>query len=92
MKKRFQWEVRPAALQENTVVGEKYRFTVLEAGLTTTEFAGYCEWKNEDETTGCGLRYSEFVAMNIYEIQQLKARIKELEEKINKTEEHNHVT
>ena len=74
------------------LVAQDVKDAVLEAGLTTTEFAGYCEWKNEDETTGCGLRYSEFVAMNIYEIQQLKARIKELEEKINKTEEHNHVT
>lgn len=39
MKKRFQWEVRPNALPENTVVGEKYRFTVLESGLIRMEYA-----------------------------------------------------
>ncbi len=74
------------------LVAQDVKDAVLEAGLTTTEFAGYCEWENEDKTIGCGLRYSEFVAMNIYEIQQLKARIKELEEKIKLTEENNHVT
>ena len=74
------------------LVAQDVKDAVLEAGLTTTEFAGYCEWENEDKTIGCGLRYSEFVAMNIYEIQQLKARIKELEEKIKITEENNHVT
>jgi len=61
-------------------------------GLTTKEFAGYCEWENEDKTIGCGLRYSEFVAMNIYEIQKLKARVTELEAQINKTEENNNET
>ena len=59
----------------------------IRAGITTKEFAGYCEWENEDKTIGCGLRYSEFVAMNIHEIQKLKARVKELEAIINKTEE-----
>jgi len=65
---------------------------VLAQGLTTKEFAGYCEWTNDDDTVGCGLRYSEFVAMNIYEIQKLKARVTELEAQINKTEENNNET
>ena len=65
---------------------------VLAVGLTTKEFAGYCEWEKDDKTIGCGLRYSEFVAMNIYEIQKLKARVKELEEKLNISEENNHET
>ena len=69
------------------LVAQDVKDAVLAEGLTTKEFAGYCEWTNDDKTTGCGLRYSEFVAMNIHEIQKLKARIKELEAKINKTEE-----
>ena len=68
------------------LVAQDVKDAVLAEGLTTKEFAGYCEWTNDDKTTGCGLRYSEFVAMNIHEIQKLKARIKELEAKINKTE------
>ena len=53
------------------------------AGLTTQDFAGYCEWEKEDGTTGCGLRYSEFIAMCINEIQKLKKRIDELEAQQN---------
>ena len=69
------------------LVAQDVKESVLAVGLTTKEFAGYCEWENEDKTVGCGLRYSEFVAMNIYEIQRLKARVKELEKKLNITEE-----
>lgn len=71
------------------LVAQDVKDAVLAEGITTKEFAGYCEWENEDKTIGCGLRYSEFVAMNIYEIQRLKARITELEAIINKTEETN---
>ena len=40
MKKnaRFQWPVRPAALPENTVAGNNYRFTVLLPGLLRLEY------------------------------------------------------
>ena len=71
------------------LVAQDVKDAVLSVGLTTKEFAGYCEWENEDKSLGCGLRYSEFVAMNIFEIQKLKARVKELEEKLNNTEETN---
>lgn len=74
------------------LVAQDVKDAVLAVGLTTKEFAGYCEWEKEDKTIGCGLRYSEFVAMNIYEIQKLKARVKELEEKLNISEENNHET
>lgn len=74
------------------LVAQDVKDAILDVGLTTKEFAGYCEWKNEDESIGCGLRYSEFVAINIYEIQKLKARVKELEEKLKITEETNNET
>ena len=37
-KKRFCWPVRPAALQENTVQGDYYRFTVLTSRLIRMEY------------------------------------------------------
>ena len=74
------------------LVAQDVKDAVLAQGLTTKEFAGYCEWENEDKTIGCGLRYSEFVAMNIHEIQKLKALAKELQEKITYLEENNHET
>ena len=71
------------------LVAQDVKDAVLAVGLTTKEFAGYCEWEKDDKSLGCGLRYSEFVAMNIYEIQKLKARVKGLEEKLKNTEETN---
>ena len=52
------------------------------AKIDPSEFAGYCEWANEDGSTGCGLRYGEFIALNIDQIQKLKTRVAELENKI----------
>lgn len=51
-------------------------------GISTKDFAGYCEWQNPDGSIECGLRYGEFVAINTYEIQQLKKQVKELKTQI----------
>ena len=53
--------------------------------IDTQNFAGYCEWPLEDQTT-CGLRYIEFIALNVNQIQKLKKRITELEERLAKLE------
>lgn len=57
------------------------------ANLTTTDFAGYVKTKELNSDTGeetefCCLRYEEFVALNTYQIQKLKARVAELEAKL----------
>lgn len=49
-----------------------------ESGVSTTDFAAYCEEK-EDGKIVRSLRYTEFIALNTYEIQCLKARVAELE-------------
>lgn len=74
------------------LVAQDVKDAVLAQGITTKDFAGYCEWENEDKTIGCGLRYSEFVAMNIHEIQKLKALVKELQEKISYLEDNYYET
>ncbi|MBE6624380.1 MAG: tail fiber domain-containing protein [Ruminococcaceae bacterium] len=74
------------------LVAQDVKDAVIAAGITTKDFAGYCEWENDDKTIGCGLRYGEFVAMNIHQIQILKARISELEEKLNTLEEQRNET
>ena len=63
------------------LIAQNVKKAVEDAGLTTQDFAAYCEWKNDDGSIGCGLRYSEFIAMCIYEIQKLKKRVAELENK-----------
>ena len=68
--------------------GSQYiRQNLLEAGLTTKDFAGYIEWDNKDGTKGYGLRYEEFIALNTWQIQKLKSRTQKLENKILLLEE-----
>jgi hypothetical protein len=58
-----------------------------EAGLTTQEFAAYCEWPMDSTTeTSCGLRYSEFIALNTDQIQKLKKRVADQEARITELE------
>ena len=59
-------------------VGEALRKT----HIPTSDFAGYLEYEKEDGTKGYGLRYGEFIALNINEIQKLKPRVSSLEETI----------
>jgi hypothetical protein len=68
------------------LIAQDVKDAVENAGLTTKDFAAYCEWENEDGGTGCGLRYSEFVSLCIDQIQKLKKRVEELEEKLNNTQ------
>lgn len=56
------------------------------AGLTRQDFAGLCILNEGAEDERWGLRYGEFVALNTYEIQKLKARVAELEAKLENKE------
>lgn len=47
--------------------------------IPDSELAAYCEWTMEDGSTGCGLRYEEFIGILIYQVQELKKRVKTLE-------------
>ena len=65
------------------LIAQDVKATLEKFNVSTTDFAAYCSWKTEDGTETCGLRYEEFISMNIYEIQKLKARVAELENQIN---------
>jgi hypothetical protein len=52
------------------------------AGVDSTEFAGFVKAVDHDGNDIYMLRYDEFVALNTRQIQLLKARVAELEEKI----------
>lgn len=75
------------------MIAQDVKDAVLAAGLTAQDFAAYCERPvyalDEEgnptaEVTGytCALRYDEFIALNIWQIQKLKARVAELEAKL----------
>lgn len=51
-------------------------------GISSTDFAGFTKSENKkDGTVSYGLRYEEFIALCIDQIQKLKKRVEELEEK-----------
>lgn len=53
------------------------------ADLDTSEFGGLVIKQNADNTEDWYLRYGEFIALNTLQIQKLKARVAELERKID---------
>lgn len=61
-------------------IAQDVEAAILEAGLTTQDFAGYVYDIDRDKRS---LRYSEFIALNTYEIQKLKKRVAELEAQLN---------
>ena len=64
------------------LIAQDVKESIENAGLTTQDFAAYCEWENSDGSLGCGLRYGEFISLCIDQIQKLKKRVEELEEKL----------
>ena len=64
-------------------ISQDVRDALSESGIPTTDFAGYIAYDKEDGTKGYGLRYSEFIALNTFEIQKLKKRVAELEAKLD---------
>lgn len=68
------------------LIAQDVKAAVELAGLTTQDFAGYCEWEQEDGTIGCGLRYGEFIALCVDQVQKLKQRVTEQDEKIKDLE------
>ena len=56
------------------------------AEISSSDFAGYIVFDKEDGSKGYGLRYGEFIALNTHEIQQLKKRVIELENKLKTLE------
>jgi hypothetical protein len=58
------------------------------AGLTEKEFAGVYTFTEDDGSDWLHLRRDEFVSLNTWQIQKLKPRVTQLEEKIILLEQH----
>ena len=59
---------------------------ITKAGLTTQDFAGLCIYGKDTEEELWTLRYEEFIALNTHQIQLLKPRMTEAENKIQTLE------
>ena len=69
-------------------VAQEVRDATLKVGLSTKDFAAYCEWEEgegDNKTLTCGLRYGEFIALCVDQIQKLKTRVSELENILKET-------
>jgi hypothetical protein len=66
-------------------IAQDVETSLQKAGISTKDFAGICIGKDENQIYA--LRYEEFIPLNTYEIQKLKARVLELEELVGRLEE-----
>lgn len=60
-------------------IAQSVEQAVLDAGLTTQDFAAVCYQDNGGKKEKYSIRYEEIVSMCVYEIQKLKTRVAELE-------------
>ena len=90
--------LRPVAFKYNNgtsgrfhvgfIAQDVYR-AIVDAGLSTDEFAGFVEYSvnEQGDDRMLGLRYDEFISLNTWQIQKLKARVAELEAIVAKLQE-----
>lgn len=78
----YQWIDGTSGRTHFGLIAQDVKQALLEAGLTTQDVAAYCEWKKEDGSIGCGLRYGEFIALCIDQIQKLKKEVSSLKEEL----------
>lgn len=63
-------------------IAQEVSDAVIAAGKTIDENAYVCAFENKEGETYYGLRYEELIALNTWQIQKLKQRIKKLEDKL----------
>lgn len=63
-------------------IGQDVKKAIQAAGLTNQDMAAYCEWEDKNGLINCALRYEEFIALCVDQIQKLKKRVDELEEQV----------
>jgi hypothetical protein len=65
--------------RHNGFSAQDVRDNLKKHGISTQDFAGYVEGVDEEGNTTYGLRYSEFIALLVDQVQKLKARVADLE-------------
>lgn len=79
----FKYIYGTAGRDHTGFIAQEVREAVESSTLTTKNFAAYVDFMENEEPFGsCGLRYSEFVALNTWQIQKLKKRVEALEQMI----------
>ena len=63
-------------------IAQEVTEAIEESKMTIDEVAYVCAFENKEGETYYGLRYEELIAINTWQIQKLKERIKQLEDKL----------
>lgn len=79
--KRFKYNNGNSGRYHTGFIAQQVNDSLIAANLSASEFAGLCISKT-DEGEEWSLRYEEFIALNTWEIQKLKAEIKALKAQI----------
>lgn len=64
-------------------IAQEVSDAVIASGKTIDENAYVCAFENKEGETYYGLRYEELIALNTWQIQKLKERIRQLEERLS---------
>lgn len=76
---RFKYNKGTSGRYHTGFIAQDVKEAVSLCGLDSNEFAAYLDITYEDGETMCCLRYDEFIALCVKEIQKLKSRVRELE-------------
>ncbi len=74
---RFKYNDGTSDRYHTGFIAQDVEQAVEESGLTTQDFAAFVQFEKD-----CGLRYSEFIALCVKEIQDLKKKVVELEDEL----------
>lgn len=80
--RRFRYNDGTSGRYHTGYVAQEVQSAIKTSGLSEKDFAALCTFKDGDKNEHMGLRYEEFVSLNTWQIQKLKARVAELEAKI----------
>lgn len=80
--RRFKYNDGKSGRYHSGYVAQEIQAALADAGIDEKEFAAICTHNRGTDEEFSALRYSEFIALNTWQIQKLKARVKELEERL----------
>lgn len=87
ISKRFKYNNGQSGRYHTGYIAQDVQKALKKAEITEEEFAAICTFKQGTDQEWSGLRYGEFVSLNTLQIQKLKKRVAELEDKLKVLEE-----
>ena len=80
--RRFRYKDGTSGRYHTGFVAQEVKESMTAVNLPSSEFAALCISDPNTDKESWGLRYEEFIAMNTWQIQKLKAEIKALKEQL----------